>query len=90
MLLSVLLAADLIELVSHQLTVGPCQSFRRPTAPTESVVSDVPAMAAFSKAALEGGIEHDSVQRLYQVAPPSGILSNNPHACFSHNQMGYD
>ncbi|KAL3162058.1 hypothetical protein ABBQ38_009122 [Trebouxia sp. C0009 RCD-2024] len=56
----------LIQLVSHQLTVGSCQSFRRPTSPTDSLVSNVPAMAAFSKAALEGGIEHDSVQRLYQ------------------------
>ena len=28
----------------------------------------MPAMAAFSKAALDGGIEHDPVQSLYQVA----------------------
>ena len=62
------LFAGLIELVSLQLTAGPCQSFRRPTAPTDTVVKDVPAMAAFSKAALDGGIEHDSVYSLYQVA----------------------
>ena len=59
--------AVLIDLVCQQLTAGPCQSFRRPTAPTDSVIADLPAMAAFSKAALDGGIEHDSVQTLYQV-----------------------
>ncbi len=63
------LDVGLIELVCLQLIAGPCQSFKRPTRPTDSVVSDVPAMAAFAKAALEGGIEHESVQRLYQVTP---------------------
>ena len=67
------LFAGLIELVSQKLTAGPCQSFRRPTAPTDTVVKDVPAMAAFSKAALDGGIEHDSVYSLYQGALLSRI-----------------
>lgn len=59
--------AGLIELVCQQLTAEPCQSFRRPTAPTDSLIADIPAIAAFSKAALDGGIEHESVQSLYQV-----------------------
>ena len=36
----------------------------------------MPAMTAFSKAALDGGIEHDSVQTLHQVAFPSCGLMN--------------
>lgn len=60
--------AGLIQLVCQQLTTGPCQSFRRPTAPTDSVITDMPAMTSFSKAAFDGGIEHDAVQSLYQVA----------------------
>ena len=65
-----LLFVGLIDLVSQQLTAGPCQGFRRPTAPSDILVTDVPAMAAFAKAALDGGIEHESVQGLYQA----GIL----------------
>ena len=63
-----LLFVGLIDLVSQQLTAGPCQGFRRPTAPSDSLVTSVPAMAAFAKAALDGGIEYESVQGLYQAS----------------------
>ena len=59
--------ADLISLVIQQLIEGTCQSFRRPSGPSDSLVADVPAMAAFAKAALDGGIEHDAATALYQV-----------------------
>jgi len=59
--------AALINSVVQQLISGTCQGFRRPTGASDSLVADVPAMAAFAKAASDGGIEHDAVVALYQV-----------------------
>ena len=60
--------ADLIDLVVQHLTEGSCQGFRRPTAPSDSLLGDIIAMTAFTKAALDGNIEHDALTTLYQVA----------------------
>ncbi|KAL0025284.1 hypothetical protein WJX79_000539 [Trebouxia sp. C0005] len=56
----------LINLVVQHLSEATCQGFRRPTGPSDSLVADVPPMAAFAKAASDGGIEHDAVASLYQ------------------------
>ncbi len=57
----------LINLVVQQLSEATCQGFRRPTGLSDSLVADMPPMAAFAKAASDGGIEHDAVASLYQV-----------------------
>ena len=57
----------LINLVVQQLSEATCQGFRRPTGASDSLVADMPPMAAFAKAASDGGIEHDAVASLYQV-----------------------
>ncbi len=57
----------LINLVVQHLSEATCQGFRRPTGPSDSLVADMPPMAAFAKAASDGGIEHDAVASLYQV-----------------------
>ena len=57
----------LINLVVQRLIGATCQGFRRPTGPADSLVADMPPMAAFAKAASDGGIEHDAVASLYQV-----------------------
>lgn len=50
-----------------QLTKDPCSNFRRPNGPSDELLVNVPSMASFAAAAVEGGIEHDSVTSLYQV-----------------------
>lgn len=63
--------SGLISAVVHHLIEGTCQGFRRPTGSSDSLVADIPAMAAFAKAALDGGIEHEAASSLYQVNPSS-------------------
>ncbi len=57
----------LINLVVQQLSEATCQGFRRPNGLSDSLVADIPPMAAFAKAASDGGIEHDAVASLYLV-----------------------
>ncbi|DBA76932.1 hypothetical protein WJX77_008986 [Trebouxia sp. C0004] len=56
----------LINLIAQHLSAATCQGFRRPTGPSDSLVADMPPMAAFAKAASDGGIEHDAIASLYQ------------------------
>ncbi len=65
----------LINLVVQQLSEATCQGFRRPTGASDSLVADMPPMAAFAKAASDGGIEHDAVASLYQVTKSTVITA---------------
>ena len=57
----------LINIVVTELTQDPCNGFRRAAGPADDMLVSIPAMASFAAAALERGIEHDSITGLYEV-----------------------
>lgn len=60
--------AGLTHLVVQGLIQEPCSGFRRATGPADDLLVSIPAMASFAAAALERGIEHESITSLYEVS----------------------